>query len=169
MFLVLTFSQGPWDVFVSYRQGVILSRKNTMLRYKTVPQRRLYVNTELAEVEAIAPKTMAEKGLLANASIPSSQLIPPSHSTMFSHQLLEGHRNFAQLHRFLSCLKHHNKVLASEKNKICTTLAEILIKIITFFFSLLCVWAIHYLQSPLLLWGNWKANILIYHVSVIQW
>ena len=54
--------------------------------------------------------------LVGNPSTSSSQLIPPSHSTMFSHQLLEGHRNFAQLHRLLSCLKHHNKVLKSEKN-----------------------------------------------------
>ena len=40
-----------------------------MLRYKIAPQRRLYVNTELAGVVAIAPTTMEEKGLLANASI----------------------------------------------------------------------------------------------------
>ena len=52
--------------------------------------------------------------LVANPSISSIQLIPPSHSTMFSHQLLEGHRNFAQLHKLLSCLKHHNNVLACE-------------------------------------------------------
>ena len=46
----------------------------------------------------------------------SIQVIPPSHPTIFSHRLLEGHRNFAQLNRLLSCLKHHNKVLPSEKN-----------------------------------------------------
>ena len=46
----------------------------------------------------------------------STQVIPPSHPTIFSQQLLEGHRNFAQLNRLLSCLKHHNKVLPSEKN-----------------------------------------------------
>ena len=46
----------------------------------------------------------------------SSQVIPPFHPTILSHQLLEGHRNFAQLNRLLSCLKHHNKVLPGEKN-----------------------------------------------------
>ena len=46
----------------------------------------------------------------------SIQVIPPSHPTIFSHRLLEGHRNFAQLNRLLSCLKHHNKVLPGEKN-----------------------------------------------------
>ena len=46
----------------------------------------------------------------------SIQVIPPSHPTIFSHHLLEGHRNFAQLNRLLSCLKHHNKVLPGEKN-----------------------------------------------------
>ena len=45
----------------------------------------------------------------------SIQVIPPSHPTIFTHRLLEGHRNFAQLNRLLSCLKHHNKVLPSEK------------------------------------------------------
>ena len=46
----------------------------------------------------------------------SIQVIPPSHPTIFSYRLLEGHRNFAQLNRLLSCLKHHNKVLPGEKN-----------------------------------------------------
>ena len=45
----------------------------------------------------------------------SFQLKPPTHPNLFSHQMLEGHRNFAQLHRLLSCVKVHNKDLPSGK------------------------------------------------------
>ena len=43
----------------------------------------------------------------------SYQLIPPSQPIILSQQLMEGYRNFAQLDRLLSCLKHHNGNLPS--------------------------------------------------------
>ena len=47
----------------------------------------------------------------------SFQLLPPTHPTIFTHQMLEGHRNFAQLHRLVSCVKVHNKDLLCKKDK----------------------------------------------------
>ena len=43
------------------------------------------------------------------------QVIPPaSQPTIFSQQLLEPYRNFAELDRLLSCLKCHHKDLSSK-------------------------------------------------------
>ena len=54
----------------------------------------------------------------------SFQLKPPTHPTIFSHQMLEGHRNFAQLHRLLSCVKIHNKDLPGKKDKDTVSLID---------------------------------------------
>ena len=41
------------------------------------------------------------------------QVIPPSQTIMFTQQLLQKYRNFAELDRLLSCIKYHQEVLST--------------------------------------------------------
>ena len=45
-------------------------------------------------------------------SVEPFQVIPPSQTNIYTQQLLEQHRNFAELATLLSCIKSHDKDLS---------------------------------------------------------